>query len=147
MLAVARSNLERAGISKAAVRQGDIFHLALEDGRFDLVTIHQVLHYLENPELAIAEAARMLSPGGRLVVVDFAPHTIETLRVDHHHARLGFSHATMSSWLENAGLEVVEIRDLQPQNGAEALTVTIWLARDRRIEVAAEPPHIASRRA
>jgi ArsR family transcriptional regulator len=148
MLAVARANLERSGIAKASIRQGDIFNLPLESGSFDLVTIHQVLHYLDEPQFAVSEAARMLRPGGRLVIVDFAPHGIDTLRSEHHHARLGFSHDIMAGWLAAAGLEVVEIRDLDPEKGGEALTVTIWLARDRRIEIAGDAPlKIASRRA
>jgi ArsR family transcriptional regulator len=148
MLAVARANLERSGISKASIRLGDIFNLPLESGSFDLVTVHQVLHYLDEPQLALAEAARMLRPGGRLVIVDFAPHGIDALRSEHHHARLGFSHEVMAGWLASAGLDVIETRDLDPQTGAEALTVTIWLARDRRMEIAGDTPiRIASRRA
>jgi ArsR family transcriptional regulator len=96
-----------------------------------------VLHYLENPELAIDEAARMLRPSGRLVIVDFAPHGLDNLRGEHHHARLGFSHAQMEAWLAKAGLDVVETVDLKPQGDQEALTVTLWLARDRRLEIAA----------
>jgi ubiquinone/menaquinone biosynthesis C-methylase UbiE/Fe2+ or Zn2+ uptake regulation protein len=144
MLSVARANLERAGISKATIRLGDIFNLPLESDQFDLVTIHQVLHYLEDPEGAIREAARMLRPSGRLVVVDFAPHELESLRSEHHHARLGFSKELMRSWLEKAGLELVEVRDLEPEPGKGALTVTIWLARDRRIEIADELPQSAA---
>jgi ubiquinone/menaquinone biosynthesis C-methylase UbiE len=136
MLAVARANLERSGITKATIRLGDIFNLPLDGGQYDLVSIHQVLHYLENPDLAIDEAARMLRPGGRLVIVDFAPHGLDVLRGEHHHARLGFSHAQMASWLDKAGLEVVETVDLRPQGDHEALTVTLWLARDRRLEIA-----------
>ncbi len=132
MLSVARANLERSGISKATIRLGDIFNLPLEGGHYDLVSIHQVLHYLENPEIAIDEAARMLRPGGRLLIVDFAPHGLEALRGEHHHARLGFSHAQMKAWFDKAGLEIVEVKDLNPENDREALTVTIWLARDAR---------------
>ena len=148
MLAVARSNLEKSGISKASIRLGDIFNLPLESGSFDLVTIHQVLHYLDEPQFAISEAARMLRPGGRLLIVDFAPHGIDALRNEHHHTRLGFSHEMMAGWLRAAGLDVVETRDLKPEKGDEALTVTIWLARDRRMEIADDAAlKIASRRA
>lgn len=138
MLAVARANLDRAGITKASIRHGDIFNLPLERGEFDVVTIHQVLHFLEEPEAAVAEAARMLKPGGRLVVVDLAPHTLTRLRDEHAHIRLGFSHQTLSEWLERAGLRVERIVDLEPAEAADdALTVTLWLARDRREDAAA----------
>jgi ArsR family transcriptional regulator len=143
MLAVARANLERSGISKATIRLGDIFNLPLESGHYDLVSIHQVLHYLENPEVAIQEAARMLRPGGRLIIVDFAPHGLEALRDEHHHARLGFSHQQMQAWLGKAGLETIDVRDLKPESDQEALTVTIWLARDRRLEIATDVPEAA----
>ncbi len=144
MLAVARANLDRAGITKASIRHGDIFNLPLERDEFDVVTIHQVLHFLEEPEAAIAEAARMLAPGGRLAIIDLAPHALEHLRDEHAHIRLGFSHQTLSEWLEKAGLAVEEVVDLTPAHpAADALTVTIWLARDQR-EPAADP--IAIRR-
>lgn len=144
MLAVARANLDRAGITKASIRHGDIFNLPLERDEFDVVTIHQVLHFLDEPEAAVAEAARMLAPGGRLAIIDLAPHALEHLRDEHAHIRLGFSHQTLSEWLEKAGLAVEEVVDLKPAHSdADALTVTIWLARDQR-ERAADP--IAIRR-
>lgn len=144
MLAVARANLDRAGITKASIRHGDIFNLPLERDEFDVVTIHQVLHFLDEPDAAVVEAARMLAPGGRLAIIDLAPHALEHLRDEHAHIRLGFSHQTMSEWLEKAGLAVEAVFDLKPaHSAADALTVTIWLARDQR-EQAADP--IAIRR-
>jgi len=138
MLAVARANLDRSGITKASIRHGDIFNLPLDGQEFDLVTIHQVLHFLEQPDAAIGEAARMLSPGGRLVIIDLAPHTLEYLRDDHAHVRLGFSRQTMKDWLEKAGLVPEEIVDLLPEaTGSGRLTVTLWLARDMRQVVVA----------
>lgn len=133
MLAVARANLDRAGITKASIRHGDIFNLPLERDEFDVVTIHQVLHFLDEPDAAVAEAARMLAPGGRLAIIDLAPHALEHLRDEHAHIRLGFSHQTLAEWLEKAGLVVEEVIDLKPaHSAADALTVTIWLARDQR---------------
>jgi ArsR family transcriptional regulator len=133
MLAVARANLDRAGITKASIRHGDIFNLPLERDEFDVVTIHQVLHFLDEPDAAVAEAARMLAPGGRLAIIDLAPHALEHLRDEHAHIRLGFSHQTLAEWLEKAGLVVEEVVDLKPaHSAADALTVTIWLARDQR---------------
>lgn len=140
MLSVARANLDKAGIVKASVRQGDILNLPLDGQEFDLVTIHQVLHFLDQPERAIAEAARVLRPGGRLLIVDLAPHNLEYLRDEHAHVRLGFSHETMAEWLEKVGLDVQEVVDLaaDPQGGP-SLTATVWLARDRRLLIADAP--------
>lgn len=107
MLAVARVNLDRAGITHALVRQGDVSALPVEREGFDLITIHQVLHFLDEPQVALREAARVLRPGGRLIVVDFAAHDLEFLRSKHAHHRLGFSDAQIKGWLENAGLEFV----------------------------------------
>jgi len=148
MLAVARANLDKAGIVKASVRHGDIFNLPLEAGDFDLITIHQVLHFLDEPERAIAEAARVLRPGGRLAIVDLAPHAFDYLRDEHAHLRLGFSHQTVTEWLEKLGLTVGEIIDLQPkqQKPASALTVTIWLA-SAPLSSKAEAPDVQSRQA
>ena len=135
MLAIARANIDRHGITHASVRHGDILNLALERDSFDLVVIHQVLHFLPNPEDAITEAARMLAPGGRLVVVDFAPHELEHLRDEHAHLRLGFSIDTMEGWLRDAGLTIEKAVSLKPGSGRK-LTVTIWLARDPRLLIA-----------
>ena len=137
MLSVARANLDDAGITHASVRHGDLYNPPLERDSFDLVTVHQVLHFVQDPAAAIAEAARMLRPSGRLVIIDFAPHDLEHLRADHAHLRLGFSHESIAGWLEDADLEVEKIADLAPDPGSgKTLTVTIWLARDRRLLIA-----------
>ncbi|AXS42681.1 methyltransferase domain-containing protein [Breoghania sp. L-A4] len=131
MLRVARANLERSGVSGAQVRHGDIYALPAQPEAFDVVAVHQVLHYLDDPAGAIAEAARALRPGGRLLVVDFAPHDLEFLRVEHAHRRLGFSHEHVAAWMTAAGLDLVSIRDLAPEAGrTDQLTVTLWLARN-----------------
>ncbi|MEC9344509.1 MAG: metalloregulator ArsR/SmtB family transcription factor [Pseudomonadota bacterium] len=138
MLAVARANLDEAGLTRVQIRQGDIFLLPTPAGHFDFVTLHQVLHYLEDPAAAIREAARALAPGGRLLIADFAPHELEFLREEHNHLRLGFSHAQLAEWLEAAGLEVDRMVDLEPESagGEQKLTVTLCLARDPRMLVA-----------
>lgn len=137
MLSVARTNLDRTGTSRASVRHADILNLPLEGQDFDLVTIHQVLHFLDDPQAAVSEAARVLRPGGRLVIIDFAPHDLEYLREAHAHQRLGFSHEVMSAWLAQAGLSVEKIVDLKDEAMKEgALTVTLWLARDPRLLMA-----------
>ncbi len=127
MLALARANLERSGHGHARVRAGDILSLAVPQAAFDLVVIHQVLHFIDAPEDAVSEAVRALAPGGRLVIADFAPHNLEFLRSDHAHRRFGFSHAQMRRWMVAAGLSGVVATNLKPAGGsADPLTVTIW---------------------
>lgn len=138
MLAIARVNLDQAGITHAQVRQGDISALPVERESFDLITIHQVLHFLDDPQAAIREAARVLRPGGRLVIVDFAPHNLEFLRTDHAHLRLGFSDETLQSWLESAGLDLVLQEAFAPEQGNKGLTVKLWLAHDPRMLIAGD---------
>ncbi|MGD2131729.1 MAG: metalloregulator ArsR/SmtB family transcription factor [Maricaulaceae bacterium] len=130
MLTVARSNLERDGAPNCSVRHADIYALPFENGCADLVVIHQVLHYLVDPALAIFEAARTLKEGGRLLIVDFAPHTHEFLRDEHAHRRLGFSDEEVEEWTRAAGLELDHVSTLAPSEGTdEGLTVKIWRAR------------------
>ena len=91
MLNVARSRFEGRGPGGVQLRQGDIYALPIQRDAADLVVMHQVLHFLDDPARALREAARVLQPGGRLVVIDFAPHADESLRDHHAHRRLGFS--------------------------------------------------------
>jgi ArsR family transcriptional regulator len=137
MLAVARANLERAGVAHAQVRQGDIYAPPVERDVFDLVTMHQVLHYLDDPARAIGEAARLLRPAGRLLIVDFAPHGLEFLRDEHAHQRLGFADRQIEEWMTEAGLEPVARRDFDRRAApAPGLTVKLWLGQDRRLLIA-----------
>src|SRR6516225_8770693 len=136
MLALARARLDRAGLKHCSVRHGDIYDLALPRDSFDVVIIHQVLHFLDDSARAIAEAARVLRPGGRLLVVDFAPHDLEFLREEHAHRRLGFSAETVTQWLEAAGLDVLRQETLPPGPQGK-IAVSLWLARDPRIVLAA----------
>ncbi len=129
MLAIARTNLEGAGLTNFHVRQGEVQNIPLADHSVDMVTIHQVLHYLDNPAAALREAARILMPNGRLLIADFAPHGLEQLREVHAHRRLGFSEQEVSSWCATAGLLVDEVRHLHPATG-QGLTVSLWLIRN-----------------
>jgi ArsR family transcriptional regulator len=129
MLAYARAKLERAGLAQVQVRQGNIYDLPFADRGADAVVMHQVLHFLSDPQQAVREAARVLSPGGRLLIVDFAPHELEFLREEYAHERLGFGTAQMRQWLEDCGLRVLDSRQLPPPGDAgQRLTVSIWLA-------------------
>lgn len=139
MLAYARSRLKTAGLGAAEVRHGDIYDLALPDRVADGVVMHQVLHYLSEPALAIREAARILAPGGKLLIVDFAPHEIEDLRERHAHERLGFDEHLVASWLKEAGLSGIEVQSLAPDasDARQALTVSLW--RASRPELVLQP--------
>jgi ubiquinone/menaquinone biosynthesis C-methylase UbiE len=135
MLAVARDRLDRAGLKHCSVRHGDIYDLALPRDSFDVVIIHQVLHFLDDSAHAIREAARVLRPGGRLLVVDFAAHELEFLRDDYAHRRLGFASDAVTQWLEAAGLDGVRQQTLPPGPDG-GIAVSLWLARDPRIALA-----------
>ena len=134
MLSVARANLERAGLARAELRQADIYAPPFRRGSFDLVVIHQVLHYLDDPARAVAESARLVAPGGRLLIVDFAPHGLEFLRDEGGHRRLGFAAEQVFGWLTEAGLRPSLRRDLaSPAAERDRLTVSLWLG---------EAPHV-----
>ncbi|MGA9324110.1 MAG: class I SAM-dependent methyltransferase, partial [Xanthobacteraceae bacterium] len=136
MLSLARARLDRAGLKHCTVRYGDIYDLALPRDSFDVVIVHQVLHFLDDSARAIREAARVLRPGGRLLVIDFAPHDLEFLRDEHAHRRLGFATETVTQWLEAAGLDIVR-QETMPPGPEGKIAVSLWLARDPRMLVAA----------
>ena len=129
MLQVARAALGEAQLSRAAVRHGDLHRPPFEAGSFDVAVMHHVLHLLDAPGAAIADAARLLRPGGRLLVADFATHDLEHLRSLHGHRCLGIEDKEMLSWAVQAGLEVESERSLPPTSPDEQLTVRLWLLR------------------
>ncbi len=131
MLALARARLDRAGLKQCSVRQGDIYDLAVPDNSFDAVIVHQVLHFLSDGARAIREAARVLAPGGRLLVIDFAPHDLEFLREEHAHHRLGFAPETVEQWMTAAGLQPTSHQSIPPGSDGK-IAVSLWLARDPR---------------
>lgn len=128
MLAIARQRMEEAGLRHAQVRHGDLYQLPLQARTVDLITIHQVLHFLDDPGAALTEAARVLRPGGRLLIVDFAPHEQEFLREDQEHRYLGIKHEQIRRWSAGAGLEVTHHESLLPDTDTEGgLTVSLWM--------------------
>ncbi|QUD86148.1 ArsR/SmtB family transcription factor [Phenylobacterium montanum] len=127
MLNIARQQTREAGLGHCELRHGDIFATRLPDSFADLVVVHQVLHYLSDPAAAVAEAGRLVQPGGRLLIVDFAPHRLEFLREAHRHRRLGFSDTEIARWLAAAGLAPADPVTL-PAKDDHGLTVKIWTA-------------------
>lgn len=125
MLAVARTNLDEAGVDNCRVQGGTMYSLDLPGESFDTVILHQVLHFADDPGAVLAEAGRVLRPGGRILVVDFAPHKLEHLRTEHAHRRLGFSDTEVAGWLRQSGFKTLRNEHLK---GGE-LTVAIWLAK------------------
>lgn len=125
MLRMARAKLAEAGLDRAELRQGDMYALPLAAATADTVILHQVLHYAHQPAAAIAEAARLLDDGGRLLIVDFDRHEKEELRTRDAHVRLGFDDTQIAGWFAAAGLETGAVEAL---DGGE-LTVKLWLGR------------------
>lgn len=135
MLEVARTELDAQGLKNCQVRLADMYRLPFPAGRFDVVTANMLMHHADHPARMIEEAARVLRPGGRLVVVDFAPHEMIELRDEHEHRWLGFSNPEMERFFDRAGLAPLAPERLD----GEHLTVCIWVAR-KAIEVANDSP-------
>jgi ArsR family transcriptional regulator len=130
MLNVARAKLDARGITNCQVRRGSMYNVPLPSACADVVTIHHVLHFLDDPAAALKEAARLLRPSGRLLVVDFAPHRLEFLRTDYAHRRLGFTDDEVARWCKSAGFGAVKVCHLKASGkaGNETLTVALWTA-------------------
>lgn len=124
MLNVARAKLAAAGIGNAQVRLGDITDLDVSAGRADLVVIHQVLHYFDDPGRILNAVAKTLAADGELLIVDFAPHALEFLRHEHAHRRLGLGAAQVEAWARAARLQVAALSSFPPQG--DGLTVCLW---------------------
>jgi len=137
MLNIARANLDKISLRNCQVRQGDMYHLTVDDGSFDAAILHHVLHFADNPAAALAEAARALRPGGSLVIIDFACHDQEYLRNEHAHRRLGFDDDEMRAWFEGAGLVFEEPVLLE----GDPLTVVLWSATRNHDVTMINPSH------
>ncbi|MFK7791320.1 MAG: ArsR/SmtB family transcription factor [Devosiaceae bacterium] len=142
MLQVARATLAEQNIENAQVRHGDGLALGLPRDSQDLVALHQVMHFFDDPRPLLAEARRVLTPSGRLLIVDFAPHGVEALRSQHQHRRLGFDGAEVCRWLEALDLNVDKPITLNAGGDGSGLSVNLWLAHDPR--VVADATHLAS---
>jgi len=129
MLLLARAALGEAQLSRATVRHGDLHRPPFEAASFDVAVMHDVLHMLDKPAEAVIDAARLLRPGGRLLIADFHRHDLEQLRELHGHRHLGIGEEELREWATAAGLEVESERLLPPNEPGQALTVHLWLLR------------------
>ncbi len=142
MLRLARARLQHLAPGRVELVQGDFAELPFADAAFDTVLFHQVLHYAQSPEAVLAEAARVTRPGGRVAIVDFAPHDREDLRDAQAHVRLGFADEQVRGLMTAAGFEPEAGEAL----GGGELTVMIWTGSRRADAVRRLPQPLAHRK-
>jgi ubiquinone/menaquinone biosynthesis C-methylase UbiE len=146
MLAIARGRLERVHAQHCQVRLADIHRLPFPAGNaergFDLAIFHQVLHYLEDPQTAVVEAARVLNAKGSVLIVDFAPHELEFCRSELAHRRLGFADQEVQNWFTAAGLNAVASQSIDTE-GRGKLIVRLWLGSMAALPVTARAKEAA----
>lgn len=131
MLKLARTKFEQAGLSHCQARLGDITALPAPAGSADLITIHQVLHYLDSPFAVIEEAKRLLTPDGIILVVDFAKHQHEFLRTEHAHRRLGFADSEVQFWCDNNELNLKHSQEITHNDSRDGLDVMLWVLQQQ----------------
>jgi ArsR family transcriptional regulator len=127
MLKVARAKLQDFPAQHVELVQGDFLDLPFSARSFDTIVFHQVLHFAQEPEQALAEAARVAESGAQIAIIDFAAHGREELREKHAHARLGFTDEQIAELLTTSGFEIAKHKAL---DGGE-LTVKIWIGQRR----------------
>jgi len=134
MLQAARRRLQE--FDNVAIRRGDLEALPIEEGELDAAALVLVLHHLPQPGRVLREAARVLKPGGRLVVVDMLPHEREEYKQQMGHVWLGFSRDRITAELAETGFERVAVRALPPEPGVKG--PTLFAASCRRAAVTPE---------
>src|SRR5215472_1926228 len=138
MLALARSRLARPGLSHCSVRLADMYRLPLAEASFDVAVTQMVLHYAEDPPGVLAEVARVLRPGGRLIVIDLVKHGRDSLVTRLAHRWPGFSDDAMHSLLAGAGL-----RQSEPMLIDGPLAIRLWPATRAAGAPVAQPHELA----
>lgn len=130
MLNLARTRLTDKDLRHCAVHQGNAYDLDIPAGSVDVVVLHHLLHFLDDPAEVVASAARTLRVDGTAIIVDFAPHDVESLRTDFAHRRLGFAPEEVTSWCNRAGLEVRSVQHFHKSSDSQdqSLTITMWVA-------------------
>src|SRR5436309_1072916 len=115
------------------LRRGDLEALPIDDARLDAATLMMVLHHVPEPERALREVARVLKPGGALLVVDMLPHERENYRQQMGHVWLGFSGAHMTQLLNDAGFGDVKIVPLAPDARAKGPELFVAMGNKRQL--------------
>jgi ArsR family transcriptional regulator len=134
MLALARARLAKPGLEHTSARQGDMYRLPVANATHDIAVLQMVLHYAEDPQGAIAEAARVLRPGGALVIIDLAEHADAEVMARFAHRWPGFTEATLTPMLAQASLTPGPHTTITAK-----LPITIWMAE--REKALTQPVH------
>ena len=134
MLSAAKKRLH--GVANVDIRNGRLESLPIGDSEVDVALLFLVLHYVGEPVRVIAEAARVLKPGGRLLVLDMMPHDRQDLRQTMGHLWQGFDRATLGAWMEKAGLKNFRYNALPAD--PEAKGPVLFAASGKRTAVAAQ---------
>ncbi|MCP4922771.1 MAG: metalloregulator ArsR/SmtB family transcription factor [bacterium] len=137
MLAIARSTLDKHEYFNCQVRHADMYRIPFKEGKFDVVTLHMVLHYASNPKASLQEACRTLRGGGQIIVVDFSSHEMEELQDKYAHRWLGFEDAYLQNLLRESGFENISMEQIK----GEPLTTNIWSAEKKIVNSHAKLSH------
>ncbi len=121
MLDEAGKYLKSMGREKFDLRLGELAHLPVRDGETDCAVINMVLHYLDDPSIAIAEAGRIVRSGGRLVIAELERHSDESLRGTHGHRWLGFAPDIVKSWINGSGFSFKKSKSFTAANGLKVM--------------------------
>jgi ArsR family transcriptional regulator len=127
MLSAARKRL--AGVENVSLERGRLESLPIEDGALDAAILFLVLHYVDDPAAALAEAKRTLRPGGRLLIADMTPHDREDYRRTMGHLWQGFSRDQITGWLEDVGFTAVRHQLLPADPAVKGPTLFVASAR------------------
>jgi ArsR family transcriptional regulator len=131
MLDGARAKLQREPDLEVDLRLGDAASLPLDDGEVDAAFAHMVLQYLASPLVALREMARVVRPGGSVVVIDFVGHDREWMRQELGVLRLGFTAEEIESSFASLGLEQPRV-EIQASASRTADLPETFIASARR---------------
>jgi ArsR family transcriptional regulator len=129
MLQAAKKRLARFG--HIDLRRGELESLPIDHARLDLATLMLVLHHVPEPERAVAEVARVVKPGGRVVIADMLPHDRDSYRHQMGHIWLGFSEDHIRRMLGESGFDAIRIVSVPPD--AKAKGPGLFVATARRV--------------